>query len=64
MCESAFLVRFKLGHYVEWGAGGVWRVFWQRRDLKRRSYEPKPEVKSVVEFASLVNEDAHACCFG
>ena len=25
----------------------VWRVFWQRRDLKWHSYEPKPEVKSV-----------------
>lgn len=43
---------------------GVWRVFWQRRDLKWHSYEPKPEVKSVEEFASLVSEDAHACFFG
>jgi len=43
---------------------GGWRVFWQRRDLKWRSYEPTPEVKSVEEFASLVAEDAHACFFG
>jgi Protein of unknown function (DUF3024) len=43
---------------------GVWRVFWQRRDLKWRGYEPKPEVKSVVEFASLVDKDSHACFFG
>jgi hypothetical protein len=41
-------------------ARGVWRVFWQRRDLKWHSYEPRPEVKSVEEFASLVSEDAHA----
>jgi len=27
-------------------ARGVWRVSWQRRDLKWHSYEPKPEVKS------------------
>ena len=45
-------------------ARGVWRVFWQRRDLKWHSYEPRPEVKSVAEFASLVSEDAHACFFG
>lgn len=42
----------------------IWRVFWQRRDLKWHSYEPKPEVTSVEEFASLVSEDAHACFFG
>jgi hypothetical protein len=45
-------------------ARGVWRVFWQRRGLKWHNYEPKPEVKSVEEFASLVSEDAHACFFG
>ena len=45
-------------------ARGVWRVFWQRRDLKWHSYEPRSEVKSVEEFASLVSEDAHACFFG
>jgi hypothetical protein len=45
-------------------ARGVWRVFWQRRDLKWHGYEPRPEVKSVEEFASLVSEDAHSCFFG
>ena len=30
-------------------ARGVWRVFWQRRDLKWHSYEPQPEVESVEE---------------
>lgn len=43
---------------------GIWRVFWQRRDLKWHGYEPRPEVKSIDEFASLVSEDAHACFFG
>jgi hypothetical protein len=42
----------------------VWRVFWQRRDLKWHSYDPTPEVKSVEEFVSLVGEDAHACFLG
>ena len=43
---------------------GVWRVFRQRRDLKWHGYEPRPEVNSIDEFASLVAEDAHACFFG
>lgn len=43
---------------------GVWRVFWQRRDLKWHSYEPIPEVKTVEEFVSVVTQDAHACFFG
>jgi hypothetical protein len=45
-------------------ARGVWRVFWQRRDLKWHGYDPRPEVRSIDEFASLVAEDAHACFFG
>jgi hypothetical protein len=45
-------------------ARGVWRVFWQPRDLKWHAYEPRPEVNSIAEFASLVAEDAHACFFG
>jgi Protein of unknown function (DUF3024) len=43
---------------------GVWRVFWQRRDLRWHGYEPRPEVNSIDEFASLVAEDVHACFFG
>ncbi len=43
---------------------GVWRVFWQRRDLKWHGYEPRREVNSIAEFASLVAEDAQACFFG
>jgi hypothetical protein len=42
----------------------VWRVFWQRRDLKWHSYEPASEVRSIEEFVSLVAEDRHACFFG
>ena len=36
---------------------GLWRVFWQRRDLNSCSYDPNPEIKSMEEFASLVSED-------
>ncbi len=42
----------------------VWKVFWQRADLKWYSYEPNPTVKYFEEFLSLVGEDKHACFFG
>jgi hypothetical protein len=45
-------------------ARGVWRVLWKRSDLKWHIYEPRPEVKSVEDFTSLVAEDAPACFFG
>jgi hypothetical protein len=32
---------------------GVWRAFWQSRELKWQGYKPRPQVKSVEEFASL-----------
>jgi hypothetical protein len=42
----------------------VWRVFWQRRDLKWHGYEPAGEVNSFDDFLSVVAEDRHACFFG
>ena len=42
----------------------LWRVFWQRRDLKWHGYEPASEVRSIDDFLSLVAEDRHACFFG
>lgn len=42
----------------------VWRVFWQRRDLKWHGYEPANEVRSIDDFLSVVAEDRHACFFG
>ena len=42
----------------------VWRVFWQRRDLKWHCYDPAPEVDSLEAFLQLVNEDEHGCFWG
>jgi Protein of unknown function (DUF3024) len=42
----------------------VWKVFWQRADLKWHSYQPSPEVASVEEFLGLVRNDDHCCFFG
>lgn len=42
----------------------TWAVYWQRSDLKWHRYHPAPEVGSIEEFLTLVEEDAHACFFG
>ena len=43
---------------------GIWRVFWQRANLKWYRYDPVPEVESLEQFVSLVAEDEYACFFG
>ncbi len=45
-------------------AQDVWRVFWQRADLKWHRYDPAPEVPSLEDFLHLVQEDKRACFFG
>ncbi len=45
-------------------AARVWRVYWQRQDLKWHRYEPAPEVESLEAFLQLVDEDEHACFWG
>ena len=42
----------------------IWKVYWQRADLKWHSYEPKSEVKSIEQFVSLVEQDKHFCFWG
>jgi len=42
----------------------LWKVYWQRADMKWHSYEPKPSVKMIEDFLVLVEEDQHACFFG
>jgi hypothetical protein len=42
---------------------GVWKVYWQRRDLKWHGYDPS-EVRSLKKFLDLVDEDAWGCFWG
>ncbi|WP_301359922.1 DUF3024 domain-containing protein [Stutzerimonas nitrititolerans] len=42
----------------------VWKVYWQRADLKWHGYPPAPQVKSLEEFLALVDKDEHYCFFG
>lgn len=43
---------------------GMWKVYWQRADLKWHSYQPKPMVATIEEFLAVVEEDQHGCFFG
>lgn len=42
----------------------IWRVYWQRADLKWHRYDPDPEVDSLQEFLDIVERDEYACFFG
>ena len=42
----------------------IWKIYWQRADLKWHSYEPNPEVGSLQEFLATVDRDDYAAFFG
>ena len=42
----------------------IWKVYWQRADLKWHRYDPNPEVGSLDEFLDIVDRDEYACFFG
>lgn len=42
----------------------IWKIYWQRQDLKWHSYKPVPTVQYFEEFLALVSEDACGCFFG
>jgi hypothetical protein len=42
----------------------IWKIYWQRADLKWHEYKPNPEVKQIEYFLSAVDQDDHGCFFG
>jgi spore coat polysaccharide biosynthesis protein SpsF (cytidylyltransferase family) len=42
----------------------LWKLYWQRADLKWHRYEPDPEVRSIEDFIEIVERDEYACFFG
>jgi hypothetical protein len=42
----------------------IWKIYWQRADLKWHSYEPLASVKSIEEFFDVVVDDPHCCFWG
>jgi hypothetical protein len=43
---------------------GIWRIFWQRADLKWHAYEPDAEVKNLEDFIAVVEADEYGCFYG
>ena len=43
---------------------GIWKIFWQRADLKWHSYEPAPTARHLEEVLEIVKGDQYACFFG
>jgi len=43
---------------------GIWKVFWQRADLKWHRYEPNAEVQSLEDFLAIVERDEWGCFHG
>jgi len=43
---------------------GIWRIYWQRADLKWHRYDPHPETESIEEFLRVVERDDYGCFFG
>jgi hypothetical protein len=42
----------------------IWRIFWQRADLKWHSYEPVAEVVNLEDFLAVVERDEYGCFYG
>jgi hypothetical protein len=42
----------------------IWKIFWQRADLKWHRYHTVPEVKNLEDFLQVVDADELACFFG
>ena len=42
----------------------VWKIYWQRADLKWHSYKPQAEVANTQGFIAVVEDDQYACFWG
>jgi len=43
---------------------GIWKIYWQRADLRWHLYKPAPEAESLSEVLRIVDEDEYCCFFG
>ena len=42
----------------------VWKVYWQRADLKWHRYDPEAEVQTLEDFLAVVEKDEFCCFYG
>ena len=45
-------------------AQGIWKIFWQRADLKWHRYEVSQVVKKIEQFLTEVEKDPYGCFWG
>lgn len=41
----------------------IWKIYWQRADLKWHRYEPDAEVGSLETFLAVVEKDEFGCFY-
>lgn len=41
-----------------------WKIFWYKADMKWHGYDPMPEVNSLEEFITVLENDANCCFYG
>lgn len=42
----------------------IWKIFWQRADMKWHRYMPDPEARTIEKFLDVVDRDEFGCFFG
>ena len=42
----------------------IWKIYWQRADLKWHRYDPNSEVKDLEGFLAVVEKDEYHCFYG
>lgn len=42
----------------------LWKLYWQRADLKWHSYEPYPKAETLREIIEVIKVDEYACFWG
>jgi len=42
----------------------VWRIYWQRADMKWHGYKPCPQTKTLAAALRVIDEDRFCCFFG
>lgn len=42
----------------------IWKLFWQRADLKWHSYQPHPVSNSLEKIIEVIEQDSHGCFWG
>ena len=43
---------------------GIWKIYWQRADLKWHRYEPDAEAPDLETFIKVVERDEYCCFYG